>query len=284
MEEVEVKIISSPGSANFKKIYNLYSKVFVLKSQRESFRGFEKILGFNSNKKLLGKYGEFEETWIGFFHKGKVVGAINFSTYSMPSEIYKKYGVKGTSQIIYIFVDGKYREHGIGSELLKEAENYSKSFVDGKVVVFCEDNNPLLMTIKEYFDDNKIVGFDQCDRLIWWANHGYKRIDFDYVQPPLNQRAEICHILSLSVKFSAKEISSEIVLEHLRRFFELSILKEKNLRNYSYVEEKHGLHEKRKLKLVGSKKEYLKLKKNIYALKDKIGKKDFGKKIGELVK
>lgn len=292
MPKFEVEILKVSKKEKLLPIYDLYKEIFVLKDGGETLNGFLADLSLNEDKKLIDKYGPFKELWISLSHNKKIIGAINFSAYLMPANVRNKTGISVTNHIIYILVDHAYRNHGIGKQLLNLAENYSKNFVRDSLHInlkninllsFCDFSNPELMTLKEYEQDSENSQIDPCDRAIFWCNHGFKQVEFNYILPPLNNRSKSCHLLTLNVRSNKSKISGELVLEHLRRFFEISVLKEKNLKNYSYIRERHELLSKNILLLRNNKKIFIHLKRQIIPLFAVTKKKDYNKKIAYLL-
>ncbi len=234
--KLQYELLNTPKSKEFKFIYNLYKKVFTLPEEQESYEGFEEVLGFNKDAKLLKKFGFFEEAWI--YAKDpdtkKILGAVNFSTYQMPNSIKKKYNLDGTNHTIYLFVKPEYRKIGLGKRLLEIMTNYSKLRLEGKktlegksdkkLYIMCEQNAPEMMTLNEYLADNLNARIDQCDRLMWWHKIGYRRLGFRYIQPALNKNLDPCTNLTLNILTEKKSnIPSIVVLEHLKRFFEILV-------------------------------------------------------------
>ena len=85
------EVIISPNEKVLKKFYSAYKKIFTLREERESYAGFRMIIGLNSKNELKEKYGFFEEVIINYLFEDKVIAAVNFSVYAMPSFIKKKY-------------------------------------------------------------------------------------------------------------------------------------------------------------------------------------------------
>ena len=242
LDKLQYNILNTPKSKEFKSIYNLYKKIFTLPEEQESYEGFEEVLGFNQDAKLRKKFGFFEEAWIYAQDPDteKIIGAVNFSTYQMPKSIKRKYNLDGTNHTIYLFVKPEYRKIGLGKRLLEIMINYSKLRLEGKktltgtsnkkLYIICEQNAPEMMTLNEYIKDNLNARIDQCDRLIWWHKIGYRRLGFRYLQPALNKSLDPCTSLTLNIYIkSKKNIPSIVVLEHLKRFFEISVLKKQDI-------------------------------------------------------
>jgi len=242
--EFRREIIVSPNGRELKKFYSAYKKVFTLREEQESYSGFKRVMGFNKRKDLKEKYGFFEEVIINYLLKGEVIAAVNFSVYSMPSFIKKRYGIDATSHIIYIFVDKKYREHGLGSRLLLDAEKTARKIMKGKTMFFIDENNPRKMSIKERKESYR-CGTSEKKRILWWENHGFKELDFNYIQLPLGLKEKACKYLMLAVRTRKNNIPSEIVKEHLERYFSLSVLKGQEAENNVYFKkEKRELEKK----------------------------------------
>jgi len=242
-------LIEKAGDINFPKFYAAYEKIFVNEEEKESYNGFEEVLKFNGDLLLQNKYGPFKEVIIYCTNpeEDEVIGGINFSTYSIPFKFNGNH-IFGTSHIFYLFVDPEYRSLNLGTELIKKARNYSEllisdwsgvkndpmMFEKNQIIVFCEQNYPEKMTVYQYWLDNVNSATDQFDRLGWWNKKGFRRLSFDYIQPSLDPNNRPCTYLSLNANVDFEDsLPSELILEHIRRFFAISVLKGIDLENES---------------------------------------------------
>lgn len=235
MSSMKVGVISSSKDKKLKDFYQNYSKIFTLSEEAETFRGFKQVLNFNQSKKLQEKYGFFKEQIIYFEEKDKIIAAVDFAVYSMPKNIRKKFNVDATCHIIYIFVDKEYRKHGLGKKLLSLAEKECIRLIGSKrIYFFIDEKSPSKMSKKEREEDEKSSGIKEKERIFWWKEHGFKKLDFLYLQPALNKNKKPDVELTLNIKTNKKKISSEVILQHLYKFFSISILKGKDSEKNKY--------------------------------------------------
>jgi len=263
-------IINRPGCKDFQELYDFYSTFFTLPNESETFEGFTRALELNKDEYLIQLYGRFEETWIYLRSPidNKIIAGINFSTYMLPEQIASRNNIGGTCHVIYLFVKVEYRSLGIARFLHSEAENYSLRFCDNKgpIWMICEQNAPELMTYEEYLHDNLNALIDQCERLKWWDNLGYKRLNFNYIQPPLNPEMDYCHNLTLNIRSEGQsEIPSEVIAEHLQRFFSIAVFKGRDANSDPVTNNQlEMLKNLGNVRLSGNEEYYAELKRTIY--------------------
>jgi hypothetical protein len=95
--------------------------------------------------------------------------------------------------------------------------------------VTIEQNNPARMTPEQRRADLEAAGIEPDRRLRWWANKGYRRLDFPYQQPPLSPDVEACAYLDYYARVPGdpdrrlRSLPADILAEHLRRFFFVSV-------------------------------------------------------------
>jgi hypothetical protein len=269
-DSLKVNFINRKDQKEFQSLYNFYLSFFCLPDETETFDGFEKTLELNTDKNLIGKYGKYEEAWYYLCteDENEIIAGANFSVYSADGEIKNKQGLKGTVHITYIFVKNEYRNFGLAKYLLRLIEAYSEEFIGGagQIAYFCEQNAPEMMHAEEYFSDNLCALVDQCDRLIWWDKAGYKRLGFNYIQPPLNPGQNPCVNLTLNVKSGLQlRFPAPVVFFHLERFFAIAVLKGSDPMNDStFVEQMKKLEKLEFISLSGDQLYYQKLKEKIY--------------------
>lgn len=274
LDSLQRKMINRPGDSDFPELYAFYSTFFTLPDETETFEGFETTLKLNTDPRLMERFGPHEETWLFLRepNEGKIIAGVDFSTYLLPPAIRENYGISATNHIIYIFVKPEYRSLGVASHLLQLAEEYAVKFAGNQeeVLFFCEQNAPELMTAEEYFHDNLNALIDQCERLKWWDRLGYKRLNFNYVQPPLNPGMSPCVNLSLNVRAGNRsEIPSALVREHLERFFVIAVYKGRDASgDPGFQRQMQWLREHPMLKISGDQDYYAALKTKIYAQPD----------------
>jgi GNAT superfamily N-acetyltransferase len=248
-------VISRKGDERLKKVYSLYLKLFTLTEERESYEGFESVLELMDKEFLFDTYGKWEEGWIVLEDpdSGIVIGALNFDNFSTPGHILSNYSISGTCHIIYLFVHPSFRKLGVGKILLDLLYSRAEGFSQSKnVIYFCEQNNPELMDKSSYSKDKIGSEIDPKERLKWWENRGYHVLDFRYVQPSLEKGKKPCKWLTLNVRSEDRScIPSEIIIEHLKRFFEISIFKGKDATNdETFAMQIEELMKKKEIKII----------------------------------
>ncbi len=267
---LKLGFIEKKGDSRFPAVYRFYSTFFTLPNETESFEGFEATLGLNNNSELSYKYGRFREAWLYFSlpDTHEIIAGINFSVYELDKNCQVSLPFNATGHVIYIFVQPEYRSLGIAQLLLEKAEIYAGEYMDGreKILWFCEQNAPEKMTPDEYFADNVNAMIDQCDRLIWWDKLGYKRLRYDYMQPPLNPGQEPCTSLTFNVNApDADAIPACLVLSHISRFFILAVYKGDQSRIDSiYHKQTEWLASQKDIELYGDARMYMSLKNRFY--------------------
>ncbi len=233
---LNLTVIDNPDDGRFKETYDFYAGFFPLEEERDTLPGFRRIMALNFDADYQHRMSPFRETWImAHLADGETIAGVNFAIYTMPGDVVHRYGVGSTLHVTYIFVKKEYRSLGVAGYLLRKMEEYAAHWVAtvsphgeaaGGTVILCEQNAPELMSPEEYFADCIDAGIDQCDRLAWWDRKGYKRLNINYVQPALNCGGNPCEALTLNMKTATRTtIQGGLLLEHIRRFFELSVLK-----------------------------------------------------------
>lgn len=265
--------IDSPGSNQFQALYKFYTSFFTLPEETETYDGFESTLKLNKDPNLRKLFGMFREAWlyVCYPQTDEIIAGINYSIYQFDQANLIKSEYGATGHIMYIFVKPQFRSLGLAKLLMVESENNAKIFLTNNrpILWFCEQNAPEKMSHEEYFADNINALIDQCDRLIWWDKIGFKRLDFEYIQPALNPGHKACTNLTLNVKISdQKRIASYLVKFHLERFFLIAVYKGfKDRIDKHYEKQMNHLDAFRYIELGGNKEYYKLLKKSFYKQK-----------------
>jgi len=129
-----------------------------------------------------------------------------------------------------------FRGFGIGGLLLADLYAKLEAFAHehgaqagAHTFVTCEQNNPTRMSAQQLADDLAAAGIDPYDRMRWWRRRGFRRLQFDYCQPALGAGQEPCRYIDFYVRFEGRDsetdaaIPGSVLLEHLRRFFYVSV-------------------------------------------------------------
>jgi GNAT superfamily N-acetyltransferase len=232
-----LETIDHPSDARLKEFYRLYEAIFTLADERESFEGFEKVLGFNEDATIQRDFGPLREIIFALRdpNDGTYVGAANFALYAYPGAQYH-FPFDASCQLNFLLVREDLRGVGIATELLRMAEATTAEFGEqhcgsSRAFMTCEQNNPIKMTAEQTAADAAAALIDPLDRMAWWRRRGFRRLEMPYVQPPLDASLEACTYLDYYVRFQGdlgimpETIPSSVLLEHLRRFFTVSVAK-----------------------------------------------------------
>ena len=225
--------ISDSAHASFQEFYDLYKSIFTLSDESESMDGFATVLDLNNRVEIQNNFGPFEEEIFAIRdpRSSQIIAAANFVKYAFPNNSELAYD--GSCQLNFILVHKDSRGLGIADILLDKIESemiaYTALYANGhNFFITCEQNNPDKMSPKEISDDVHAALIDPIKRMAWWRRHGYKKLDFPYIQPALGTSSAPCNYLDYYIKICSDEsnpqtISSSILLEHLRRFMFVSI-------------------------------------------------------------
>lgn len=285
-------LIDDAGDPNLRRFYALYEKIFTLEDERESYDGFDEVFGFNRDSRLLAKFGFFNESAIcvSDAESGELVAATNFTIYELPAQVRDATGIDGTGHVVYLFVRPDFRMLGVASRLLRVMKRYCQNLLHGKrgadallsppaagrrILHLCEQNAPEQMTLAEYIEDNRHARIDQCERLVWWHNQGYRRLDFRYIQPPLDDTKAPCTNLTLNLEVDAgvDSVPTALVRAHLERFLSISVLKGADAtQDRSYTAMIDELARSDRVVLAGTRDYYDAMKARIHALVERHGR------------
>ncbi len=229
--------IEDPFYSRFTEVYDFYATFFPLPDERETLDGFRRAMSFNFSDEHQQRLSPFSEGWlVADTPEGELIAGVNFSVYAMPEAVARRHSIEGTANIIYIFVREEFRNLGVAGFLLAEMDRHFARWIEAnrtcaipgaRIPVMCEQNAPELMTPAQYFSDCLYAGIDQCDRLVWWHHKGYRRLAFNYIQPALSVDGEPCRELTFNLRAGddPSGIPGEVLWEHLRRYYEISVFK-----------------------------------------------------------
>lgn len=211
---LKVHVIDDPSSPQakdlMKRMYGLYEKIFPLEEEREEYDKLLELMGKNHDKQLQDTGAPFKEQWIVVEDKdGKIVAARNTITFAAREQDKLAAVADGTQHLIYGFVDPQHRSFGLGDFTMNIAEDEARKFIGsqtgkdaGKVdfVQISEQNAPLKMSMESTLIDTAGAKTDQFWRRHYYESLGFRELDFDYIQLPLEPRAdggEACYDLNL---------------------------------------------------------------------------------------
>ena len=210
----DYRIYTSADSPEFGELYALFRSIFTDDDEAEDLDGIRASLALVGDAGLVGRYGDFHEYWVEAREDGAVVGGVNFTAFAVP-----ELGIT-TAHINYLFTSAAGRGRGLGSALLGKVREISKADY-----LFCEQNDPSLMSAAELEEDFRSSGIDPMARIAWWIRRGFGRLEFRYIQPPLSAGKAPAEGMSLNVCPSASPLDAKVLEAHLRRFFYISVLK-----------------------------------------------------------
>ena len=229
--------IVAAGDVRLPDFYRLYAGIFTLEEERESLDGFARVLSFNDERAVQAEFGPLREqiTIATDPASGRIIGAANYALYTF-GEPEHGGGFAASSQLNFLCIDPDFRGFGIGGLLLADLYAKLEAFAHehgaqagAHTFVTCEQNNPTRMSAQQLADDLAAAGIDPYDRMRWWRRRGFRRLQFDYCQPALGAGQEPCRYIDFYVRFEGRDsetdaaIPGSVLLEHLRRFFYVSV-------------------------------------------------------------
>ena len=230
----QLEATDTADSPVFESFFESYSRAFILPDEMEDRDGLAECLALNrgsTHAALVARYGPFRELCVTARDPagGHLVGGANFI--AIPQQSAGRQIV--TANLNYVFVDEAARGQGWFRPLIASL----RKLIGGlfippveTVLIFIEQNDPLLLTPEAYARDSGFSGIDQFDRLRIWASLGALVLDFPYVQPALSAQQEPDDRLISSVLGAADaSLDANLLEQHLQSFFGISVLKGQTL-------------------------------------------------------
>lgn len=229
--------IDRPDDPRLAAFYDLYQAVFPLDEEREPIDGFKTVLALNGDEAAQKGFGPFYEPVLVLTEPNSdvPVAAANLSIYTYAGA-HAEHGFQGSCQLHFLLVREDLRGLGIAAELLTAVEAMLGELAardtgkrDVRTFMTCEQNNPQRMDASQIEADARAALIHPTARMNWWRKRQFRQLDLDYVQPPLNAGQKSCDYLDYYARAtnnSSAELSalpSGIVLEHIRRFFFVSV-------------------------------------------------------------
>jgi hypothetical protein len=234
--QLVVEATDSPVSAVLTSFFEGYDEAFILPNEKEKLQGFEECLALNQGElyaSLSSCYGPFREIVLVMRDgpPGTLIGGANLIAF--PLELAEKTIL--SLNLNYLFVQPCHRRRGYLAEMVKAVQFVARSAFEPPalslpLITFIEQNDPLRMSSEDYERDTAHSGLDQFKRIEIWSKLGARIVDFEYVQPALSPDQQPDTSLVYAV-LGAEDHSLDpcLLLEHLRRFFGISVLKGKDL-------------------------------------------------------
>lgn len=238
LDGLSIEVIDTPSSPLLQPFYALYERCFPLEEEREPLEGFKTVLAFNTDDDVQGLYGPIHEFVLVVRVPGSdtCVAAANFAVHAYPEPQRAPGGFDGSCQLNFLCVEPSLRAIGLGQFVLGEVDRIVRRTLANRTgraapryFTTIEQNNPLRMSGEQIEEDAAAALIDPYDRLRWWSRRGYRKLDFSYVQPPLSLAHEPCLYIDYYVRFSNQAdaasgtLDAAVLLEHLRRFFFVSV-------------------------------------------------------------
>ena len=223
---LHVSATTRPLSPIVDRFFEAYERAFALPDEKEGIEGFRACLAMNAGNASSGPPSHCELIAVIEDEEGALLGGANFlATAIQPLPRHPSVAVA----LNYLFVDRAARGRGYSRLLLSVVAQLSARALGdraGPPAIFIEQNDPLRMTEAEYYEDSERGGTDQVERLRLWQHLGARAVDFAYVQPALSadQAAEDALVYSV-LGFSGPQMSARFLRDHLRSFFQISVLK-----------------------------------------------------------
>ena len=220
-----VHVIDSDDPASIdiiKRMYGLYESIFPIEEEREEL---DKLLMVLERNHRIEERDFARQHWIVLeTPAGEIIGGRYVSTFVIPDEPTAIGGAvqttermarefDGTQHLTYSFVDAKYRAMGLGEFTMRTAADAGRAFIaqskPGRdadsidMLRFCEQNNPLLMSVEDFLADTMGAKTDPFWRRNYYQKMGFREVACDYTQLPLRDPAQggkPCEILMLLVK------------------------------------------------------------------------------------
>lgn len=226
-----------PVSLNtIKRMYGLYEAIFPIEEEREQL---DKLLMVLERQNCIDTRDTVRQHWIVLeTPQGEIVGGRYISTFVIPEKpsvigagavdttVHMAQAFDGTQHLTYSFVDAKYRALGLGDYTMRIAADVGRDFIAQSkpdkdadaidILRFCEQNNPLLMSVEEFLADTLGAKTDPFWRRNYYQNMGFREIGCDYTQLPLRAPEEggvPCEILMLLAKPLYGPASQRSVIE-----------------------------------------------------------------------
>lgn len=215
-----MKIFTSADADGFEELYAIFRDIFPDPDEAEDLDGIRASLALVGDEALVSRYGRFNEYWISAEVEGRTAGGVNFTVFAIPT-----LGIT-TAHINYLFTHRQIRSKGVGTRLLNKVREVSRPDY-----LFCEQNDPAFISQEKKAEDFAATGISMEDRIRWWNRRGFGRLDMRYLQPPLSADKKVAEGMSLNVCPSSSSLPSNIAEAHLRRFFYISVLKNRTDRD-----------------------------------------------------
>jgi hypothetical protein len=247
-----VEATTTADGGLLKEFYSDYDRAFVLENEKEGYDGFAECLVLNSGDayaRLAKTFGAFRE-FVLVVHDPEInhrIGGANFIAFPISGAISSEAKVLSIN-LNYVFINPPDRKRGLFKRLVKDLPDVAVRLLSTtnaddlppewlasakqlgvrlpQILMFIEQNDPYLMSPKDYRLDTEFTGLDQISRIGIWARLGAKIVDFPYVQPPLSRdQGPDPNLVYAVFGTDAAALDACLLKGHLVRFFGISVLK-----------------------------------------------------------
>ncbi len=225
LDQLDYGYLTSGADPAFDEVYALYASVFAAGEGPRPKSRFLQVLGQNNNLALRKQWGHsiYAISYARDPQSGQIIGGSTYITFVPHHLLDGKFNA--TQNGNYLFVTPEARALGLGGRLVQEREIHAQHFLasqghaqDARLLVFNQQNNPYRLSMHEYLEDNLASGMDQFDRIQYWQNRGFRRLDFDYIELGASDGVPSCRDYTQNVKApDCISLSAEAVLFHVIR-------------------------------------------------------------------
>ncbi len=221
-----------------KQYYNTLKKDFNIKGELPSLKFLHKLLKRNFDSAALSSLDarkKHQEAWLLLTLKNKVIAALNYDLLYIGDNTY-------AAALVYLSVERRFRHEGLGTELINFFEKLiTSSFLPALAKkdktkklkflgTFIEVNDPQKMTKKELKRDYLLTGEKAKERIVFWEKRGFKKLNFNYIQPSLGDSDVKC--LSLFFRKNRNnKITNKLLINYLTQFTEFCISNKTKAKN-----------------------------------------------------
>jgi hypothetical protein len=207
----DLVFLNEADSPNFKYLrayFRQMKKDFPVKGEFPRLKDFKISLERNFK-------GPHREYWVLITDQDQPIAGLNYDLIATGPKSY-------CGLVIFIDVKLKYRQHGLAHLFIKllqevavaEATRYGSKYLG----CFAELNDPSKMSAQELKLDYKKSGVKAQDRLLFWKNLGFKKLDFNYIMPSLGFGPVKCLSLSFCPKQLTKSLKAPMLINYLKEF------------------------------------------------------------------
>lgn len=257
---ISLHAVSGADSRNFdlvKKYYAQMKKDFGMKGELPRLSAFKAVLAKNKTSKAIPIHGvgRHREAWLFLVKDKEPIACLNYDVLSLRDD-------KFVAVILYVDVAPEYRSHGLAHILLDLLPTLALEYMANVsqrhgisrpefLGVFAEVNDAEEMSFWQKWNDKRLSGVSTKKRLEFWKKRGFKRLDFDYIQPSIGQ-GEVGYLsLAFCPHKGRKSLDRRIVANYLLEFCGFTVSNKKNAQKDKTIEKMvNEIYNKKQVALV----------------------------------